>query len=120
MKLERVEFLHAEIPLVRPFQTSFGVQNERKLFVLKVHTSVGVGWAECVAMAEPLYSSEYLFECQDVITRFYLPALKGEFKVEEIALILEPFLGHPMAKAVLETACLDAQLKSEEIGRAHV
>ena len=113
MKLERVEFLHAEIPLVRPFQTSFGVQNERKLFVLKVHTSVGVGWAECVAMAEPLYSSEYLFECQDVITRFYLPALKGEFKVEEIALILEPFLGHPMAKAVVETACLDAQLKSE-------
>lgn len=113
MKLERVEFIHIEMPLVRPFQTSFGIQNVRPLFVLKVHTSVGVGWAECVAMAEPLYSSEYLFECQDVITRFYLPALKGEFKVEEISTILEPFLGHPMAKAVVETACLDAQLKSE-------
>lgn len=115
MKLERIEFIHANLPLVRPFQTSFGVQNVRQFIVVKVHTDVGVGWSECVAMSEPVYSSEYLYECQDVITRFFLPALKrrGEFEAEDIATILEPFLGHPMAKATLETACLDAQLKSE-------
>jgi O-succinylbenzoate synthase len=115
MKIERIEFIYADLPLVRPFQTSFSTQTKRHLIVIKVHTNVGVGWSECVAMAEPLYSSEYLAACVDVIKSFFLPALKnaGEFEVSQISKILEPFLGHPMAKAALETACLDAQLKSE-------
>ncbi len=115
MKLERVEFIYADIPLVRPFQTSFSTQTVRHLIVVKAHTNVGIGWSECVAMAEPLYSSEYLSACVDVIKSFFLPTLKnaGDFEVSQISKILEPFLGHPMAKAALETACLDAQLRSE-------
>ncbi|MFM9142141.1 MAG: o-succinylbenzoate synthase, partial [Actinomycetota bacterium] len=115
MKIEKIEFIFADLPLVRPFQTSFSTQTVRHLVVVKAHTNVGIGWSECVAMAEPLYSSEYLSGCVDVIKTFFLPALKeaGEFEVSEISKILEPFLGHPMAKAALETACLDAQLKSE-------
>ena len=115
MRIERVEFIYADLPLVRPFQTSFSTQRERHLIVFKVHTDLGIGWSECVAMAEPLYSSEYLAGCVDVVRTFFLPALKrvGNFEVGDIARILEPFLGHPMAKAALETACLDAYLKSQ-------
>jgi O-succinylbenzoate synthase len=66
-------------------------------------------------MTEPLYSSEYLFECFDIIKRFFLPALfsQGDFRAEQIPSILAPFLGHPMAKATIETACLDAELRRE-------
>jgi O-succinylbenzoate synthase len=74
------------------------------------------GWAECVAMSEPLYSPEYTYACIDLIKRFLLPALKkaGDFKAEEVATILKPFLGGQMAKAALETAILDAQLRDEK------
>jgi O-succinylbenzoate synthase len=66
-------------------------------------------------MSEPLYSPEYTYACIDLIKRFLLPALKRtrEFKAEEVATILRPFLGGRMAKASLETAILDAQLKDE-------
>lgn len=116
MKIEKIEFIYADLPLVRPFQTSFSTQTVRHLVVVKAHTNVGIGWSECVAMAEPLYSSEYLAGCVDVIKTFFLPALKqaSDFQVFKLSKILEPFLGHPMAKAALETACLDAQLKSEK------
>lgn len=117
MRIRSVDFRIIDLPLVRPFRTSFGTQVDRRILVAAVNTEEGVtGWSECVAMTEPLYSSEYLFECFDIIKRFFLPALfaRGEFRSEEIGSILAPFLGHPMAKATVETACLDAQLRSEK------
>jgi O-succinylbenzoate synthase len=67
-------------------------------------------------MSEPLYSPEYTYACIDLIKRFLLPALNkaGDFKAEEVATILKPFLGGQMAKASLETAILDAQLRDEK------
>lgn len=117
MRIKSVDFRIIDLPLVRPFRTSFGTQVDRRILVAAVHTDEGVtGWSECVAMTEPLYSSEYLFECFDIIKRFFLPALfqKGEFSAEQMPSILAPFLGHPMAKSVVETACLDAQLRSQK------
>jgi len=115
MRIHDLEIRHVGVPLVRPFRTSFGTQTARDLLVIKVSTDVGDGWAECVAMSEPLYSPEYTHGCKDVIERFLLPALRkvGDLRAEEVADILRPFLGHQMAKAAIETALLDAELKHE-------
>lgn len=116
MNIKEVELRVIELPLVRPFRTSFGTQLNRELLLIKMTTHEGVeGWAECVAMSEPLYSPEYTFACQDVIERFFLPKLfaQGDVLAEEIATLLKPFLGHQMSKAAVETALLDAQLKLE-------
>jgi hypothetical protein len=67
MRIHEIEIRHVGVPLVRPFRTSFGTQTERDLLVLKVSTDVGDGWAECVAMSEPLYSPEYTHGCEDVL-----------------------------------------------------
>jgi O-succinylbenzoate synthase len=52
--------------------------------------------------------------------RFLIPALKvaGDITAQDVAPILAPFLGSPMAKATLETALLDAQLKIESTSLA--
>jgi O-succinylbenzoate synthase len=117
MRIKNIELRIIQLPLVRPFRTSFGTQTSREVLIVKVTNENGTaGWAECVAMSEPLYSPEYTYACIDLIKRFLLPALKkaGDFKVEEVATILKPFLGGLMAKAVLETAILDAQLRDEK------
>jgi O-succinylbenzoate synthase len=106
------------LPLVRPFRTSFGTQYEREVLLVRAITTEGVdGWSECVAMSEPLYSPEYVAGCRDVIERFLAPKLlsAGDVRAEEVAELLKPFLSHQMAKASLETAILDAQLKYEGI-----
>lgn len=118
MQIKDVELRIIQLPLVRPFRTSFGTQLERELLLMKITTHEGVeGWAECVAMSEPLYSPEYTAGAQDMMERFLLPKIfvYGDVRAEEVAAILKPFLGHQMAKATIESAILDAQLKLEGI-----
>ncbi len=63
------------LSLVAPFETSFGVQAERDILLLKAITSDGEGWGECVAGEEPTYSSEYVEGCQHVLIHHLLPRL---------------------------------------------
>ena len=117
MKIHEFELRTIHLPLVRPFRTSFGTQTSRELLVVKVTDEDGnVGWAEDVALSEPLYSPEYVAGNLDLIKRFLLPELfkRSEVRAEDVAEILAPYLGAPMAKAALETAILDAQLRGEK------
>jgi O-succinylbenzoate synthase len=52
--------------------------------------------------------------------RFLIPALrdKPSITAEDVPVVLKPFLGGQMAKAALETAILDAQLKDQGISLA--
>ena len=121
MKLTEIELRVIHLPLVRPFRTSFGTQTSREVLIVKVTNENGTsGWAECVAMSEPLYSPEYVVGCIDLIKRFLIPALKAkpEINAEDVATVLKPFLAGQMAKASLETAILDAQLKDQKVSLA--
>jgi O-succinylbenzoate synthase len=113
MRVEAVELHHIAMPLVRPFETSFGRQTARSVLLVHVLTDVGDGWGECVAMAEPVYSSEYVAGCEAVIRDFLAPAIIGrELTVEQFAGLTRFVIGNRMAKAALETALLDAQTRA--------
>ena len=121
MKLQEIELSTIHLPLVRPFRTSFGTQTSREVLIVKVTNENGtVGWAECVAMSEPLYSPEYVAGCLDLMKRFLIPALreKSSITAEDVPIVLKPFLAGQMAKAALETAILDAQLRDQKISLA--
>ena len=121
MKLKEIELRIIHLPLVRPFRTSFGTQTSREVLMVKVTNENGtVGWAECVAMSEPLYSPEYVIGCLDLMRRFLIPALKSkpDITAEDVPTVLKSFLGGQMAKAALETAILDAQLRDQKISLA--
>jgi O-succinylbenzoate synthase len=121
MKIKEIELRVIHLPLVRPFRTSFGTQASREVLMIKISNENGtVGWAECVAMSDPLYSPEYVAGCLDLMKRFLILALKRkqEISAEDVPTILKPFLGGQMAKAALETAILDAQLRDQKISLA--
>ena len=60
MRIEQVIVHEAALPLVRPFRTSFGTEYTKDVLLLEVTTSDGVvGWGECVASPEPLYSHDF-------------------------------------------------------------
>ncbi|MFC7492634.1 MULTISPECIES: o-succinylbenzoate synthase [unclassified Nocardioides] len=127
MKLTGVELRRVTMPLVSPFRTSFGTQTSRDILLLRVVTGDAEGWGECVAMSDPLYSSEYVDAAADVLRRFLVPALVDapHLDANAVARILAPFKGHRMAKAALEMAVLDAELRAEgrsfarELGAVH-
>ena len=135
MKLQGVELRRVAMPLVSPFRTSFGTQTARDILLLRAVTSSdrgdAEGWGECVAMSDPLYSSEYVDATADVLRRFLLPELAASADrldrhgAHAVASVLHKFKGHRMAKAALEMAVLDAELRTEgrswarELGAVH-
>ncbi|GAB2613903.1 o-succinylbenzoate synthase [Kribbella endophytica] len=127
MKLTGVELRRISLPLVSPFRTSFGTETTRDALLVRVVTAEAEGWGECVAMAGPLYSSEYVDAAADVLRRFFVPALAAvdHLTAVGVAPALAKFHGHRMAKAALETAVLDAELRAEgrplsrELGAVH-
>ncbi|MCU1422929.1 MAG: o-succinylbenzoate synthase [Microbacteriaceae bacterium] len=117
MRVLAVELHRIGIPLVRAFETSFSRQTGRTVLLVRVRTDVGDGWGECVAMAEPYYSSEYVAGAADVIETYLAPLLfrAGDVEAEGVAALFAPIVGHRMAKAALEAALLDAQLRASGV-----
>jgi o-succinylbenzoate synthase len=115
LAVQAVELIRVDIPLVAPFRTSFGTETRRDVLLVHVLCDGGDGWGECVAMDEPLYSSEYVDGAQRVITEHLLPRLLagGGTAADAVAAVLAPIKGHRMAKAALETAWLDAELRRD-------
>src|SRR5712664_2192469 len=121
MKLEAVELRRIRISLVAPFETSFGTQSERDILLVKAVTDDGEGWGECVAGEEPDYSSEYVEAAQHVLINHLLPPLleRPELAAADVAVALRRIHGHRMAKASIEMAVLDAELRSRRESFAH-
>lgn len=115
MKLTAVELRRIRMPLVAPFRTSFGTETEREILLVRAVTDEAEGWGECVAMSEPLYSSEYVDAAADVLRRFLIPTLAARENLDatKVAPALEMYKGHRMAKAALEAAVLDAELRTQ-------
>ena len=121
MRLDRVSLHRVRLPLVTPFRTSFGTETERDVLLVEVEGEGAIGWGECVAMTEPLYSSEWVEGAHAVTRAHLLPRLAAAasgssgtgagVRAEEVAGVLAPVKGHPMAKAAVEMAVLDAELR---------
>lgn len=115
MRIEAVELRRVALPLVAPFATSFGTQLARHVLLVRVLAGGGEGWGECVALTEPVYSSEYADGAQHVLRAHLLPRVlaAADVTADGLAGLLAGLHGHRMAKGALELAVLDAELRAE-------
>jgi O-succinylbenzoate synthase len=109
MRLDAVELSIVKLPLVRPFETSFGRMEQREFVIAAVSSDGLVGWGECVADADPFYSAETTASAWHVLTRYLVPAVLGRRigDPRETHEAWRRVRGHAMAKAVLEMAIWD-------------
>lgn len=122
MRIDAVRLHRIHLPLVRPFRTSFGTETVRDVLLVEVVPDVGPsGWGECVAMSWPGYSSEYVDASVDVLADHVVPAmwrLGDGVTAETLRVALRTLRGHPMSRAALETAVLDAELRRDGVSLA--
>lgn len=110
MHIDRIDLRRLSLPLVRPFETSFGRVDAREFLLVTVHAGGVTGWGECVADADPFYGPETTRTAWHVIEAFLGPRLlaaplSGPADVERRLSLVR---GHRMAKAALEMATWDA------------
>lgn len=122
LRVERIEALRTRVPLVRPFRTSFGVQHERDVLLVRVCSEAADGWGECVAPAAPVYSEEFTDGAAIVLRDHLAPALSDDLDALDLGVLdrrTAHIKGHRMARAAVECAILDAQLRMAGVSLAH-
>ena len=119
IKIDGVEIRLIRLPLLEPFETSFGAIDSRLIFLVSLQAGGLKGWGEVVASEEPRYSYETVRTALHVIQDFFGPALLAApiNALDDLARRLSPFRGHNMAKAGLELAYMDllAQVNQQSL-----
>ncbi len=108
--LRRFTLDELEMPLVEPFETSFGVERRRRLLIVRLESTEGdVGLGECVAARDPLYSGESVATARWMIQTYLAPLLwqEGLLSPQEFSRRAAAWRGNPMAKAAVELALWD-------------
>lgn len=115
MRIDGIILRELHMPLVRPFQTSFGITRNRRILLVEVRSEGLIGWGECTAGERPHFSSESTDTAWQVIVDELGPILAGAHPDHggSCPKLFDIVRGHPMAKAALENAIWDVEAQRE-------
>jgi len=115
MRIDAIFLRELRIPLVQPFQTSFGTTTERRILLVELKAEGFTGWGECVAGEHPYFSDESIDTAWHVVLHELAPALASADPEHagKCPGIFGHVRGHRMAKAALENSVwdLEAQMR---------
>ena len=117
MRLRKITLREIHIPLIAPFETSFGSTSLRRILLVEADVDGISGWGESTAGENPYYSYETVETARHIIGDFLWPMLKGRElnAASEVFDLLAQVRGHNMAKAAVETAIWDAEAKQKNL-----
>jgi O-succinylbenzoate synthase len=117
MRLRKITLREIHIPLIAPFETSFGSTSLRRILLVEADVDGLSGWGECTAGENPYYSYETVETARHIVRDFLWPMLKGRKlnAASEVFDLLAPIRGHNMAKAAVESAIWDAEAKQKNL-----
>ena len=78
MRLTRIGLRKIRMPLVHPFETSFGRTTERQILLVEVEDADGaIGWGEVTCGERPFYNEEWVDAAWLVLRDFVAPSVLG-------------------------------------------
>src|SRR5438445_3415863 len=117
MTIETIVLREIRMRLKAPFETSFGVTQDRRILLVEVIMDGLSGWGEVTTIESPSYNSETTDTAWHIISDFIAPQLIGKSlsKASDAAALLSAIRGHQMAKAGVENALWDAESQLKQI-----
>jgi len=117
MRIDAIILRELHIPLVRPFETSFGVTRDRRVLLAEVRSEGLTGWGECTAGERPHFSEESTDTAWQLITKELGPMLAADQPQHggDCPRIFRRVRGNRMAKAALENAIWDLEAQREGV-----
>lgn len=109
MKIESITLHHISMPLVAPFETSFGRETDRQCILVTLQVEGWTGYGECVATRDPGYNYETTGTARHVLKDFIAPLILGQDVVDaqDFQTRVAGIRGHHLAKAGVEMAVWD-------------
>lgn len=113
--LEAVELRRVRLPLVEPWQWPGGLLTDREVVLVRAVGPDSEGWGECSTLPAPTYNPEWTDGAWEILSRFLVPLVLGRpLDGATVAGALSAIQGHHMAKAAVELAVLDAELRAAD------
>lgn len=109
MKIESITLHHLSMPLIAPFETSFGRETDRQCLIVEIRSEGLIGYGECVAARDPGYNYETTGTSMHILKDFIAPLILGK-EIKDAADFQEKISGirgHHLAKAGVEMAVWD-------------
>ncbi|GKU81387.1 o-succinylbenzoate synthase [Niallia sp. NCCP-28] len=121
MKIDKIIIDHIKMPLVHPFETSFGRMLEKDFLVIQMYSGEYIGYGESVALPDPTYTEETTGTISYMLDQFLIPLLFRHTinHPDDITTIFAPIRRNNMAKAALEGAVWDLYSKQKGVSLAH-
>lgn len=122
MKIESVVLREIRMPLVHPFETSFGRTTDRRILLVEVESEGVTGWGECTAGEHASFSEESTETAWPILVHELIPALlRADINTAgSCPKAFSHVRGNRMAKAALENAVWDAQSQQAEMPLAEL
>jgi O-succinylbenzoate synthase len=116
MKIESITLRQLNMRLRAPFETSFGVAQDRNILVVETCADGMVGWGEMTVMEGPYFNSETTGTAWHVMHDFIAPLIVGTTinHASEIPSLLQRIRGHEMTKGGVENSVWD--IEAQELG----
>jgi o-succinylbenzoate synthase len=117
MKIERVTLREIRMRLKAPFETSFGVTEERRILLVEVIADGISGWGEITALESPSYNPETTDTAWHIVSDFIAPVVIGRElpSAADLPSWLAGIRGHSMAKAGVENALWDIEAQQKKV-----
>jgi O-succinylbenzoate synthase len=115
MKIDRIELREIRLPLVTPFETSFGRTTERRIILVKAFSDGLAGWGECTVGEGPFYNHESTDTDWLMIRDFVAPMVVGrEIEApEQVPQLTKAIRGNKMARGAVECAVWDLEARRQ-------
>ena len=119
-KIDAIHLREINLPLARPFETSFGLTTGRRILLVELESEGLTAWGECVAGEHPYFSDEmidtaWIITESELAPRLLASELVGGGSVPEV---FKQVRGNRMAKAALENAVWEMTAQREQTSLA--
>lgn len=117
MRIEQIILREIRMRLKAPFETSFGVMQDRRILLVEVIADGVRGWGEITTGEAPFYNSETTDTAWHIFSGFIAPLVVGRTfdSAVELPPLLVPIRGHYMAKAGIENALCDVEAQQKRL-----
>jgi len=115
VRVRAFEVVTVTLPLKMPMTTAAGRHDHRDVLLVHVEADEAEGWAECAVEPDPTYSPEFAAAARLVLLDHLLPRAAAGGAAGDAATLgdaLRVVRGHEAARAAVELAVLDAQLRA--------
>ena len=117
MKIESINLREINMRLRSPFETSFGVTQNRRILLVEVKADGLSGWGEVTTDETPSYNPETTQTAWHIISDFIAPSLVGKNlpAASDFPALTDGIRGHHMAKAGVENALWDIEAQQRGV-----